>query len=217
MDFVLLGFGLGALLVLLGRAVRTYGPWIKRKNRVPSTPRPAFAAALRWGRVCRASGLLITLTGIFLCCITVILLLLDASDWTGMVVLSLSLVAAVLLSGVWAALFAHPEWRRMQRSPRRDVPRQAISTLSPSRSEEHAQSSVSETALAAWPAPSSRREGIPPSNVTTEETDERPEPAAPDDRGSGNSHAASPEVASDHSPEPRDAEPARLPAASRMR
>ncbi len=152
-DFVLLGFGIGALLILCGRVVRTYGPRVKRKDLEPSAGLPVFADAVRWGRVCRGSGLVMACAGTFLCAMTVILLLASASDRSGMVIISLSVLAILLAGGTWAALFAHPEWRRLERASRRPLPHGAIAEPVPVAHRDEARRLRSEATLAAWPEP----------------------------------------------------------------
>ncbi|HEV2107165.1 MAG TPA: hypothetical protein VGR16_02790 [Thermomicrobiales bacterium] len=153
MDFVLLGFGIGALLILCGRAVRTYGPRAKRKDPESSVAFPVFVDAVRWGRVCRGSGLVMVCAGAFLCAITVVLLLASASDRLGMVIVALSVLAILLAAGTWAALFAHPEWRRSERVPRWPLPHGVPAEPLPVAHGDEARRLRSEAALAAWPEP----------------------------------------------------------------
>lgn len=117
MDFVLVGFGIGALLILAGRAVRSYGPRLRRQQLDPSNPFPEFVAGLTWRRTCRGAGLVTVLAGFVLCGLTLLLLASNASDRSGMVIIGLSCLAMPLGAGIWAVLFHHPEWRSAARRP----------------------------------------------------------------------------------------------------
>lgn len=117
MDFVLLGFGMGALLILAGRAVRTYGPRYRRRQLDHDAPFSIFSAGLAWRRACRGAGLIAALAGALLCVLTLFLLLAGFSDRSGMVVVLFILLALAIGAGIWAVLFVRPEWRSATRPP----------------------------------------------------------------------------------------------------
>ncbi len=117
MDFVLLGFGVGALLILTGRAVRAYGPRYRRQQLDTAVPFATFSAGLTWRRICRGGGLVATFAGVFLCLLTLFLLVAGVSDRSGMVIVVFSLLGTLIAVGIWALLFSRPEWRRAERSP----------------------------------------------------------------------------------------------------
>ena len=108
MDFVVLGFGLGALIVLVGLGLRDLGPWLRR------VPRPGrdmlqwseVGRRVAWGRACRAGGLVLTLGGASVCLATLLLLIAGAGDDFGMSVVVACLLLALVALGGWAALFA---------------------------------------------------------------------------------------------------------------
>lgn len=114
---MLLGFGVGALLILTGRAVRAYGPRYRRQQLDPGVPFATFASGLIWRRSCRGGGLVATLAGVFLCLLTLFLLFAGVSDRSGMVIVVFSLLGTLIAVGIWALLFSRPEWRRAERSP----------------------------------------------------------------------------------------------------
>ena len=143
MDFVLLGFGTGALLILAGRGIRAYGPRFRGQQRDPDAPFREFAASNTWRRYCRGIGLVASLGGLFLCALTLLLLLANVSDRAGMVVLTLSLLALLIAAGIWAALFTHPAWRSRERT----------SIVAPSRRRQApASGATSDVAAASWTA-----------------------------------------------------------------
>lgn len=121
LDFVLLGFGTGALLVLIGRMLRVYGPRYRRRQLKPTVPFSTFAAALVWRRWCRAGGLVSSIAGAFLLLLTFLLLLANVADNMGMVVVGFSLLSILIGGAIWAALFVHPEWRTAERRSRPSI------------------------------------------------------------------------------------------------
>lgn len=102
MDFVVLGFGVGALAVLLGLAARDLGPMLRRVPRDGSVPWAVVTERVTWGRACRAGGLVVALAGAMLCVLTGAALLARASDDTGLFVVLGGVVAVLIVIAAWA-------------------------------------------------------------------------------------------------------------------
>lgn len=101
MDFVVVGLGLGALAVLLGLAARDLGPMVRRVPR-DGLAWAEVAARVRWGRACRAAGLVLALAGAGIALLTGVALLARVSDDTGMWVVLGGILVAALAIGAWA-------------------------------------------------------------------------------------------------------------------
>jgi hypothetical protein len=106
-DFVVVGFGLGALAVLLGLLLRDIGP---RRLRV----RPGLVLAasevvrrVAWGRGCRAAGRTLALAGAALWLVPVVALVAGLSDRIGAILVLAVLVLATGGVGAWAVAYAH--------------------------------------------------------------------------------------------------------------
>jgi len=130
-DFVVVGFGLGALAVLLGLALRDRGPWFWRVSPWRELASPLLVQRVAWGRGCRAGGLVLALAGGAVLLVTVVALLAGADDRPGLLLVAgtITLAAAGVLAWLLAYLrFAHPDlW-----SPRRPAPTPvAASAFSP--------------------------------------------------------------------------------------
>lgn len=129
-DFVVVGFGLGALGILLGIALRDGGSWWWRPRPDRSVPGGEVTRRVGWGRACRAGGRLLALGGGAICAATLLALALGLADRTGAaLVLAVVLVAfgAVL---AWSALYTQ---RFHPRPPRtRIAARTATATAVPS-------------------------------------------------------------------------------------
>lgn len=110
MDFVVLGFGIGALAVLVGLGIRDLGPMLRRVPRGERSDLPWSEVARRigWGRACRAAGLVVTLSGAALCLLTLLVLIAGAGDGFGMGAVLGALAIALVVGGIWAALFVRP-------------------------------------------------------------------------------------------------------------
>ena len=111
MDFVVVGFGLGALAVLLGLGVRDLGPWMRRVRQGRVLTWPEIAQRVAWGRRCRAGGLVVALAGGAIWLATLVALAAGAGDRTGlaMVLATVSLAAGGVFA--WAIAYAranHP-------------------------------------------------------------------------------------------------------------
>jgi hypothetical protein len=103
-DFVVLGFGLGALAVLIGLGVRDLGPLRRRVSRRGELAWSEVARRVAWGRACRAVGLLATLAGAGVCFVTLVALALGVSDSAGMIIVIVALLVALVLIGAWCIL-----------------------------------------------------------------------------------------------------------------
>lgn len=124
MDFVVVGFGLGALSVLLGFALRDLGP--RRRAIPPDATLPVAEVTRRvaWGRACRAGGGILALAGTLVWLVTFAALVGQAGDELGdLLVLTSCVVALALIAGWFFAyrrLAQHPfSWfltRRRSRS-----------------------------------------------------------------------------------------------------
>jgi hypothetical protein len=92
-DFVVAGFGLGAVLMLVGFAVRDLGPLRYRSQA------DGDVAARQWSDLCRHVGTLIVTGGFAICLATLLLLSVGVGDDTGAVLVVLVAAAAVIGSG----------------------------------------------------------------------------------------------------------------------
>lgn len=95
MDFVVVGFGLGALMIVLGFAIRDVGPLLRRPTGALS---PEVLAALRrrYAGFCRAVGNIAAVAGGVTVVLTLLALLAGVSDGVGWIVV---LLAALLSIG----------------------------------------------------------------------------------------------------------------------
>ncbi len=134
-DFVVLGFGLGALVVLLGLALRNLGPWARRIRQGQVLPWSEVSRRVTWGRACRAAGLVVAIAGGFVFSMTLVALVGRVSDATGALVVLFASAAALLACVGWALVYARRQARLapvlpgMSASPR-SVPTMNVS-LSP--------------------------------------------------------------------------------------
>lgn len=97
-DFVVAGFGLGAVLMLVGFAVRDVGPLRNRSRQDDAV------SAWQWSALCRRVGAMIVTGGFAVCLVTLLLLVVDVSDDTGAVLVAMVSAAAVIGSGVGSVL-----------------------------------------------------------------------------------------------------------------
>ena len=112
MDFVVVGFGLGGLSVLLGLGLRDLMPWFWRvraeRERIPSE----VARRVARGRGSRAGGLVVALSGGAICFVTLLLLLAGVGDRTGLLIVSATVTFGALTAAGWLYAyirFAHPD------------------------------------------------------------------------------------------------------------
>jgi len=136
-----LGFGVGALAVLLGLAARDLGPMLRRVPREGSIPWAVVAERVTWGRACRAGGLVVAMGGAMLCVLTGAALLARSSDDTGMLVVLGGVVVLLLSIAAWAIRY------RMSPSEQPDRPvrgQRPAKKIRPNRSERADRSARSE-------------------------------------------------------------------------
>ncbi len=110
-DFVVLGFGIGALAVLLGLALRNLGPWPRRIRQGQVLRWSEVTRRLAWGRACRAAGLVLAIAGGFLCFATLAALIARANDRTGALIVLFASALALLASVGWALVYARRQPR----------------------------------------------------------------------------------------------------------
>ncbi|MDQ3780000.1 MAG: hypothetical protein M3354_05585 [Chloroflexota bacterium] len=114
MDFVVVGLGVGAFVVLLGLTIRGAGPRRGALRADPPVSPAEVGRRLAIGRACRAGGLVACIAGTGILLVTVTALLLSLSDRAGAVVVMVAVSAAVLGGVGWAILYAqryHPRPR----------------------------------------------------------------------------------------------------------
>jgi len=106
-DFVVVGLGVGAFVVLLGLTIRGAGSRWRPRRADPLLPGAEVGRRLAIGRACRAGGLVSCIAGTGILLVTVTALLLSLSDRAGAVVVMVAVSAAVLGGVGWAILYAH--------------------------------------------------------------------------------------------------------------
>ena len=112
MDFVVVGFGLGALMVLLGLGLRDLGPWFWRISPWREIAPPVLVRRVAQGRGCRAGGLVLTLAGGAILLTTILALAAGAGDRAGLLLVAgtITLAAGGALAWLLAYVrFAHPD------------------------------------------------------------------------------------------------------------
>lgn len=117
MDFVVVGFGLGALAVVLGLALRDLGPRLRPVHRNAPLPWAEIGRRLAWARICRSAGLVGAFAGGGILAFTLAGLVGRAGDRTGNLLLLLAGLFAAVGIAAWAGAYA---WRRAH--PRRPFP-----------------------------------------------------------------------------------------------
>jgi len=111
-DFVVVGFGVGALGVVLGLLARDIGPWFRRVPSGRALPGAELARRVAWGRRCRAGGAVVAIAGGAVCAATIVALLAGVGDGAGLAAVLLTLVGALLAVAGWAAAGAE-RWREL--------------------------------------------------------------------------------------------------------
>jgi len=101
-DFVVVGFGFGALSVLLGFLLRDLVPWWFRVSGSRQMPEPVVRRRVAHARAGRAGGGVLATAGALLALVTLITLILNASDRTGLEVVFAALAVALLAILAWA-------------------------------------------------------------------------------------------------------------------
>lgn len=153
MDFVVVGFGLGALGVLLGLLLREAGAWWWRVRTHLWRPAADVAERVAYARACRAGGRILAMGGAVACGLTLVALLAGLSDRAGASVVVGSLTAIGFAIGAWAFTYAH----RYHPRPARPRPRRGYvpTGTSPDDLETDALATLPDDATAASTAPPS--------------------------------------------------------------
>lgn len=135
MDFVVLGFGFGALSVVVGLLARLWSPWVQRIPHDVEIKRFELTRRVKRGRVCRAAGGVVAIAGATILVATVASLLLGAGDQTGLIVILVLLGLEILACLAWAWWDGQDRTRRPVRRAtsrnRRPVPRQSRTQAEP--------------------------------------------------------------------------------------
>jgi hypothetical protein len=97
-DFVVAGFGVGAILMLLGFAVRDLGP-LRYRSVEQLTP-----VHDEWLAMCRSVGTVLIVGGIVVCLATLVSLLIGVGDKTGSRLVMAIVAIAVIGCGIWSVL-----------------------------------------------------------------------------------------------------------------
>lgn len=137
MDFVVAGFGLGAAIILLGFVIRDLGP-LCRRSRLAG---PVTGHHLNWKGLCQEIGASLIGGGLALCGITLLPLLLGASDAAGARIVLAASVLLLALVGVRAM-----QSGRRHRPGASSVPAWTPAPAQPARQQQR-------DPTAAWPAP----------------------------------------------------------------
>ena len=106
-DFVVVGFGVGALGVLLGLLARDAGSWHWPRPAAGDASTASIARRIAAGRASRAGGRVLALGGAVTCLATLLALLLRLSDRAGALLVLAALVLATAGAIVWAAVYSH--------------------------------------------------------------------------------------------------------------
>lgn len=105
MDFVIFGLGYGASLMLLGWALRFFGPSLRYRYDEQTATDEQYDVQRRWVQFTEGLGAVVAVIGIIVVLVTVILLLMDANNDVGNAT-TLSLAGlGIVATLVWAWLF----------------------------------------------------------------------------------------------------------------
>ncbi len=105
MDYILFGVGYGATLMLMGWLLRTFGPSWKYANVAPDAPSVIHVQRRFWHRFIQGLGGLFAILGTVITGFTILVILIDPDDGTGVAVtLGLWGVAIVATLG-WCWLY----------------------------------------------------------------------------------------------------------------
>jgi len=108
---VVAGFGFGALVLLLGIGLRDVGPRLRGVRPGAMLPWTDVQPRLRWGRGCRATGLVLALGAGAVCLVTTVALLAQVGDRVGGAMVAGTAFAAALATIGWAFVYANHERR----------------------------------------------------------------------------------------------------------
>ncbi|MBA3643594.1 MAG: hypothetical protein H0W59_05955 [Chloroflexia bacterium] len=182
----MVGFGLGALGVLLGLLLREAGAWWWRVRTHLWRPAAEVAERVAYARACRAGGRILAMGGAVACGLTLIALLAGLSDRAGASVVVGSLTAIGFAIGAWAFTYAHRYHPRPARArPRRGY---ALVATTPDDLDADALAALPDDATAAPTAP-------PPDSIPTDDRapgDRAPEVAPRPDAPANPAPAAPP-------------------------
>ena len=106
-DFVVVGFGLGALGVLLGLTLRDAASWRWRIRSDRQLAAPELVRRVAIGRACRAGGRVLAVAGGSACLATLLGLLLRLSDRAGAALVLVLLLLVTAGAIAWSAVYAH--------------------------------------------------------------------------------------------------------------
>lgn len=119
MDFVLVGMGLGALLIVARAVVSWMGQSMPELGMAP-LPWSLLLRRRERARKVRVLLRMLAIAGTTLLLTVVMLLVAGVTDRVGMVVIVAEIAALILASGYWVFLIASPAWRPHRPPP---VPR----------------------------------------------------------------------------------------------
>lgn len=107
MDYVVFGTGYGATLLLLGWALRTFGPGLRCRDSDDEATMSADAilARISWRRFAAALGGVIATDGAVLILLTMVLVLINPGDETGMRAALICFALILLTVAVWTWLY----------------------------------------------------------------------------------------------------------------
>jgi hypothetical protein len=106
-DYVVFGTGYGATLMLLGWALRTFGPGARYQDPGDGSVMggDAILARISWRRFASALGAVIVTAGVFFILVTVALILINPGDETGALVALICLALILLAVAIWTWLY----------------------------------------------------------------------------------------------------------------
>ena len=111
-----MGFGLGALGVLLGLTLCDVERWWWRLRPRRSPTAAELTRRIAWGRACRAGGRVLAIGGASVSLMTLLALLARLDDRSGAVLVMTTLAVATTATLAWAAVYAHRYHPRPVRS-----------------------------------------------------------------------------------------------------
>ena len=149
MDFVVVGFGFGALGVLLGLVLRDalLWRWLIPRNR--ELPVRELRRRVAWRRAGRTGGGVVALASAGVGGVAMVTLLAGASDRTGLLVVFAALTAALIAVAAWAAAYVH----RYHNRPATRRPARATHTRSWRRARQQPAPAAEQERWAPWTSP----------------------------------------------------------------
>lgn len=101
-DFAVVGFGVGALLVVVGFAIRDLGPVLGGANRRSGGGDPA--AVIRWSGLCHRVSAVVMAAGGLIVAATLVATLIGVSDSAGAWTVGATSLVALIAAGGWLAM-----------------------------------------------------------------------------------------------------------------